>query len=770
MKHLALIFVCFTVFFVNAQRPSWTSYDLYLGDTVNVIENNSSKEGRWVLLGKDKKGKKYKFYKNNQIVEDGNFYRGKKIGIWKTYHSTGKLESEINYENDEPNGAGKFYNKEGKIVAEGILKGRDFVGDYFLYDINGNKVKKNSARKDVSAYLLFSGRVDKFGKDLNNVQISVLRDNFEIYNTTNNPDGTFELKLELNCEYIIHFTKEGFNDHSIILDANVYNLYDTAIYKLEKWHVQMSDNLANSVSSDFMSLLLNKPAGKIYFNKRKKRFTSDGAYVNLFTKQVKGISESTKFLLAQAADDNKKLEIENLRMESEKKLAEINLLKQAQELKEAELKKKEAEIFAQKMEREKKEKDLAMAEQQKKIKDLQFEQQKIELEKKQLEAEKNAREFERLAVLRRIQEYELKEKQLALNKSNQSLAIEVAENQKSAMDLELAKKDKLMKEGELKQQMLYLYFSLGGILLMAFFAIYIFRSFQQKKKANLLLEQQSKEITMQKFEIESKSKLIEQKNIETEQSIQYAKRIQHAILPPQNEIANYLSNFFILYKSKDIVSGDFYFFSEQRAQNGKVYIASVDCTGHGVPGAFMSMIGYEKLKDAVDLSDEPGKILNELNKGVKSALRQSNDVNSTRDGMDISLCCIPTSITKDSTTISYAGANRPLWVVKKDSNILEEIKATKVAIGGLTDDDQVFEQHNINLNKGDTIYMSSDGFADQFGGPKKKKLMTGKFKDIILSIQHLSIKEQHKYLNDFIEEWMKGSEQVDDILVIGVKI
>ncbi|MBL8677281.1 MAG: SpoIIE family protein phosphatase, partial [Alphaproteobacteria bacterium] len=431
--------------------------------------------------------------------------------------------------------------------------------------------------------------------------------------------------------------------------------------------------------------------------------TTDGAYVNLFNKQVKGISESTKYILAQAADDNKKLEIENLRMEAEKKVNEINMLRQAQELKEAELRKKEAEILAQKLEAEKKAKDLAMAEQERKIKDLLVEQQQIEIEKKALEAQANAKELERLAVLKKVQEYELKEKQSALNKSNQNLAIQVAENEKSAMDLEFAKRDKLMKDAELKQQMFYFYFMAGGLLLVAFFAVYMFRSFQQKKKANLLLEQQSKEISLQKHEIEAKSKLIEQKNIETEQSIQYAKRIQHAILPPQNEIANYLQNFFILYKSKDIVSGDFYFFSEQRAQNGKVYIASVDCTGHGVPGAFMSMIGYEKLKDAVDISDEPGRILTELNKGVKSALRQSNDVNSTRDGMDISLCCFPTKITGNSATVSYSGANRPLWIVKKDSEVLEEVKATKVAIGGLTDDGQVYEQHDISLNKGDTI-------------------------------------------------------------------
>ena len=770
VKKLAIIFLCLVALSSVAQRPSWTSYDLYLGDTVNVIENNSVKQGRWVLQGKDKKGKRYKFYKNNQIVEDGYYVNGKKNGVWKAYHSTGKVENEIKFVNDEPNGPAKFYSEEGKLIVEGNMKGREFIGDYFVYDALGNKLKKNSDKRNSEAYLAFSGVVEKFGKGLSDVKITVSRDNFDLFEIDNNPDGTYSLKLELNFEYVIRFSKEGYNDHSIILDANVFNLADTTIYKLDKWKVQLSDNFANTVSSDFMSLLMNKPAGKIYFNKRKKKFTSDGAYVNLFTKQVKGISESTKFLLAQAADDNKKLEIENLRMEAEKKMNEINMLKQAQELKEAEIRKKEAEILAQKLESEKKEKDLALAEQEKRIKDLKYEQQQAELEKKKLEADRNAKEFERLAVLRKIQEYELKEKETALSKSNESLELQKAENEKRAQELLFANREKALKDAELKQQMFYVWLMLGGVLIMAAFAFFIFRSFQQKKKANMLLEKQSKEITLQKIEIESKSKLIEQKNVETEQSIQYAKRIQHAILPPKEEIGQYLKDYFILYKSKDIVSGDFYFFSDRHADQGKVYIASVDCTGHGVPGAFMSMIGYEKLKDAVDLATEPGKILNELNKGVKTALRQSSEANSTRDGMDLSLCAIPIDHQKEYTTISYAGANRPLWIVKKNSNIVEEIKATKVAIGGLTQDQQEFEQHNLNLSKGDTLYMFSDGYADQFGGPKKKKLMTGKFKDIIVSIQHLSIQEQHNYLNDFIDDWMKDSEQVDDILVIGVKI
>jgi serine phosphatase RsbU (regulator of sigma subunit) len=771
VKRLILIFLLFfSAFSIQAQKSYWLSYDVYLGDTVNIVDKDSLRQGRWVFLGKDKKGKKYRYYKAKQLVEDGDFQNGRKTGNWKTYHSNGKLESELFYVNDVADGPAKFYNNDGKIIAEGTIKGHDFIGKYAIYDELGNKHVKDAARRNQYAYLNFKGKVDKFGKGLDKVKIVVERNDFELMEIENNADGSFELKLELNFDYILRFTKEGFSDYTLEIDANVFDIHDTSIYKLEKWKISMTDNLVNSISSDFMGLLLNKPAGKIYFSKKRKKFTSDGAYVNLFNKQVKGISESTKLLLAQTAEDNKKLEIENLRMEAEKKMAEINMLKQAQELKEAEIRKKETELLAQKLEREKKEKDLALAEQEKRIKDLKYEQQKAELEKKQLEAERNTKEFERLAILRKMQEYELKEKEKALTRSSADLALSKAEIEKNKKELDLAEREKHLKEEEIKQHMFYVYILVGGLLLMLGFAFFIYRSFQQKKKANAILEQQSREIKIQKFEIEEKSKLIEQKNIETEQSIQYARRIQHAILPPEEEINQYLKDYFILYRSKDIVSGDFYFFSDKRAEEGKVFIASVDCTGHGVPGAFMSMIGYEKLKDAVDITNEPGEILTELNKGVKSALRQSSDVNSTRDGMDLCLCALPANANGKSTTITYAGANRPLWLIRKDSNIVEEIKATKVAIGGLTSDDQKFDQHEITLDKGDTIYLFSDGYADQFGGPKKKKLMTGKFKEILISVQHLSLPEQKVYLDEFITEWMTGSEQVDDILVIGIKV
>ncbi|MBI2967940.1 MAG: tetratricopeptide repeat protein, partial [Bacteroidetes bacterium] len=258
-------------------------------------------------------------------------------------------------------------------------------------------------------------------------------------------------------------------------------------------------------------------------------------------------------------------------------------------------------------------------------------------------------------------------------------------------------------------------------------------------------------------------KIIAQKNKEITDSINYAVRIQQAKLPLKDTILKSLPQSFILFKPKDIVSGDFYFFAESAQY---VFIAAADCTGHGIPGAFMSMIGSEKLMIAVQEKHDPGEILAIVNKGIKSSLRQSGSADSTRDGMDIAFC----SIEREKNVINYAGANRPLWIIRKDKRELEEIKPVKKAIAGFTEDDQIFETHRIQLNDGDAFYMFSDGYADQNGGEKNKKLMTKTFRQILLEIQNKTMDEQERYLSDYIETWRGIHEQVDDILVVGVKI
>jgi serine phosphatase RsbU (regulator of sigma subunit) len=267
----------------------------------------------------------------------------------------------------------------------------------------------------------------------------------------------------------------------------------------------------------------------------------------------------------------------------------------------------------------------------------------------------------------------------------------------------------------------------------------------------------------QKVEIEKSKLVAEEKNKNITDSITYAKRIQQAQLPKMDEIHASFPDCFILFKPKDIVSGDFYFFYKNEHS---VFIAVADCTGHGVPGALMSMIGSEKLNDAVSLSSDPSEILNRLNKGIKTSLRQSESLDSTKDGMDIALC----SVNKKDYRLKYAGANRPLWVIRNGQNTIEEIKATKKAIGGFTEDNQQFSTHEIKLQERDTFYIFSDGYADQFGGEYGKKVMTRKFKEVLLEVRDKPMFEQEIYLDSFIESWKAGAEQVDDILVIGVRL
>lgn len=299
-------------------------------------------------------------------------------------------------------------------------------------------------------------------------------------------------------------------------------------------------------------------------------------------------------------------------------------------------------------------------------------------------------------------------------------------------------------------------------------------------------------------EINSKNLQLEEKNKDILDSIHYANRIQQAILPKKEEIKKHLDDFFILYKPKDIVSGDFYWFNltpslskgegvlspSGRVREGFI-IAAADCTGHGVPGAFMSMIGNDQLNHIVleKKITKPSAILTELNRSIKSALKQTEAEGSTRDGMDIALISIRYEVQSiRKILLEYAGANRPLWIVKKDEGqekrekmsspvpfTLTEIKADKTAIGGSTEEDYQFKNHSLELNRGDAVYLFSDGYVDQFGGSQGKKFMTKQLKELLLSIQEKPMQEQEIILNDTIEKWKGSQQQVDDILVIGIR-
>jgi serine phosphatase RsbU (regulator of sigma subunit) len=269
-------------------------------------------------------------------------------------------------------------------------------------------------------------------------------------------------------------------------------------------------------------------------------------------------------------------------------------------------------------------------------------------------------------------------------------------------------------------------------------------------------------VNIRTAEVIRQSQVIAEKNKELTDSLNYAKRLQAAILPKRDAIHRAFPDSFIVYQPKDIVSGDFYSFE---IQEGREIIAAADCTGHGVSGAIMSMIGHALLKQIVAEKKitDPSQILHRLNEGVIEALKQSE--NNTHDGMDIALC----SFDMKNRKLVFAGANRPLWLIRRGE--LQTVASDKLPIGGLQiDRSRPFTNNVLDLEAGDAIYIFSDGFADQFGGEMGKKLMTKKFKEILLSIYTRPMAEQGTYLCDFIKNWMGPYEQVDDLLVIGIRI
>lgn len=281
---------------------------------------------------------------------------------------------------------------------------------------------------------------------------------------------------------------------------------------------------------------------------------------------------------------------------------------------------------------------------------------------------------------------------------------------------------------------------------MLVFAFFVYLSYRQKRKDNI-------EITRQK-------EIIEEKNSEVHASITYAKRIQTAILPSDKLLKEVLNNSFILFMPKDIVSGDFYWL--QKIEN-KVLFAVVDCTGHGVPGALVSVIGHNALNRAVKEFGltNPAAILDKLNFLVEETFESSE--NEVKDGMDISLCCLDLKTNK----LEWAGANNPIWIINAEG--LTEIKGNKQPIGKFINR-KPFSVHDIQLQKNDCIYIFTDGLADQFGGPRGKKFKHKQIKDLLVQSKSKTPGQQKDTILDELITWKGQLEQVDDICMMGIKI
>lgn len=290
---------------------------------------------------------------------------------------------------------------------------------------------------------------------------------------------------------------------------------------------------------------------------------------------------------------------------------------------------------------------------------------------------------------------------------------------------------------------------LAGTLLLLILAFLMFNRYRLKEKTNKLLEYQNS--------------IISEKNKDISDSINYAKKIQDAILPSLLDIKKVFPESFILSIPKDVVSGDFYWFAQQ--DHLKIFVIA-DCTGHGVPGAFMSMIGNTLLNNIVVERKicRPDLILNELRLEIIKSLKQGEDSQS-KDGMDISLVCFNTQ----SNVLEIACANNPVWILKNDNSFLE-IKPDKQPIGYASVDHKDFTLHTVTLEKGDVIYQFTDGYADQFGGEKGKKFKYNQLKESLLSIRNKPIENQGEILKQIFIDWKSKLEQIDDVLVSGIRV
>jgi serine phosphatase RsbU (regulator of sigma subunit) len=352
-------------------------------------------------------------------------------------------------------------------------------------------------------------------------------------------------------------------------------------------------------------------------------------------------------------------------------------------------------------------------------------------------------------------------------------------NQKGKIAVQMAKIDgQLKKIGEqeskikvqleaIEKQKLILYFVFLALLLVSFLGYYIYRSYKIKKEANIKLEEKNRTILLQKDEIEKQRDLaaaqrdqIGYQKRHIEDSIMYAKRIQTALIPSLELFSDKLEHF-VLYKPLAIVSGDFYWVS---AQANPQVIISADCTGHGVPGAFMSMLGVTLLNEIVNGKHiiMPDQIIENLRQGIIKSLKQVAEEDSIKDGMDIAVCVVDF----DKNILWYAGANNPLYLVRNGE--LTHYRADRMPVA-IHYKMEPFTLHKIDLQKGDAFYIFSDGFADQFGGPQQKKFMSMQLRETLVEMAGVPMLKQGERLNEIFEEWRGDSPQIDDVTLIGVR-
>lgn len=482
--------------------------------------------------------------------------------------------------------------------------------------------------------------------------------------------------------------------------------------------------------------------------------------VQVTTKDLEAIIAQQKQLEKEIATNKTTLAAQNKKLEE--KVAEIKV-------KVAEIKEKEKLIEASTLELTK-QKELVdiqnkkIASQQQNLSALNYNvvSNQIKLAEQQEKLEKDQAKLKVIKEDVILIEKELKEKEAVLARNEELISLQNSEL--------------VTKSSKIEQQKHIIWISVLFLIIVSVLGLVAYRSYKLKNKANQL-------VTHQKLEIENQHK-------EIIDSITYAKRLQEAIFPTLTSVKEFLPQSFIFFKPKDVVSGDFYWMEavsviknegrmRQSANNEKIaspnrndiiLFAAADCTGHGVPGAMVSVVCNNALNRSVREYGitEPGKILDKTREIVVGEFAKSNE--DVKDGMDISLCSLQFS--ESAATLHWSGANNSLYLIRPTAQKtfeLIEIKPNKQPIGKI-DNPETYSTHTLELQKGDTIYLFTDGYADQFGGEKGKKMMYKPFKQLLLEFQEKSMQEQQEILEKHFENWRGNLEQVDDVCVIGVRI
>ncbi len=365
---------------------------------------------------------------------------------------------------------------------------------------------------------------------------------------------------------------------------------------------------------------------------------------------------------------------------------------------------------------------------------------------------------------------------ISTEKNKQIIKMQIKyDSEKKDKENLLLKKDAETQQAIIKQQKIAVIFIIIVLILIIILAIIFLRGREKQRKVNKILESKNTEINQQKEEIQEQAKNLSDANIsitkekekveeshkQITDSINYAKLIQNAVLPDFHLFEKNFSDYFIFFKPRNIVSGDFFW---AKKINDYIIIVAADCTGHGVPGAFVSMLGISFLNEICMRKEinQANYVLNALRKEIKFSLKQNKNSNN-KDGMDIALCMINTK----TNILQFSGANNPLYLFR--DNKLIEFKADRQPIG-IYLKERPFKNYKFQLEKDDKLYTFSDGYIDQFGGEKNKKFMKKRFKELLLKIQNKAMYEQKEILDNVLKNWKRKTKQIDDILIIGIKI